>query len=104
MHQPEASADDARAVEQFADFLGARVGDDVEVLGLAPEHEVAHTAANEQAGVTGVAQAMQDLEGVFADQRARDGMLRAWKNDGLANRGFTLSAGKTRLFIRMRPV
>ena len=92
MHQAETPADDARVVAQLADFLGARVGDDVEVLGLAPEHEIAHAAADEEAGVAGIAQAMQDLEGVFTDQRAGNGMLRAREDGGLANLGFTLSA------------
>ena len=92
MHQAEAPADDARVVEQLADFLGPGVGDDVEVLGLAPEHEIAHAATDEEAGIAGIPQTVQDLEGVFTDQRAGDGMLRAGENGGLANLGFTLSA------------
>ena len=96
VHQAEAPADHARVMEQLADLLGPRVGYDVEILWLAPQHEVAHAPAHQQAGVAGLFQAVQDLEGVFADLRARDNVLRARNDDWNVNLYFTWVISKTR--------
>ena len=46
VHQAEAPADDERAAEERLDLLRARVGGDVEILGLDAEQQVAHRAAH----------------------------------------------------------
>jgi hypothetical protein len=89
VHQPKTPADYARVVEQLADLFGPRVGHDVEILGLAPQHEIAHASPHQQAGVAGFFQAVQNLEGVFADLSARDDVLRARNDDGVIDRYFT---------------
>ena len=55
---------------------------DVEVLGLAPEGEIAHPAADQVGPVTRVLQAVEDLEGIVTDARPGDAMLRAGDDDG----------------------
>jgi hypothetical protein len=52
---------------------------DVEVLGLAREHQVAHPAADQVCVVAGAGEAIEDLEHVGVDIAARDGMLGALK-------------------------
>ena len=61
VRQAEAPADQTRVAEQFLDLLRAGVGDDVEILGLAPQHEIAHTTAHEKTRVAGIFQAIQNF-------------------------------------------
>jgi hypothetical protein len=49
-----------------------RVGGNVEILGLAPEQQVPHPAADQEGLVPGVAQPVHDLEGVLGDLLARE--------------------------------
>ena len=45
--QPKAPADQARVAEQVAHLLRMRRSGDVEILGPAPQHQVAHAAADQ---------------------------------------------------------
>jgi hypothetical protein len=50
---------------------------DVEILGLAREHQVAHAAADQICVEAGPGEAIENLEDVGVDIAARDGMLGA---------------------------
>ena len=63
--------------EQPADLVGLGVGADVEVLGRAPHHQVAHAAAHQVGRVARVVEAVEDFEGVLVDVSAGDGVLGA---------------------------
>ncbi len=76
MGQAEASPDQPAIAKDPAYFFGLGVGGDVEVLGLAPEQEVADPAAHQMGLKAGLAQAIQDLEGIGADVGARDVVFR----------------------------
>ena len=88
MRQTEASADQARIAEQFLDLLRARVGDDIEIFGFAPQHQVAHAAAHEKTRVAGIFQAIQDFKRAVADEVAGDGVLRAGNDQRLSDGGY----------------
>jgi hypothetical protein len=60
VHQPEAPADDARAPERAAYLLGRGTGGDVEILGLEPEQQVAHRAADDVGGEAFLLQGTDD--------------------------------------------
>src|SRR4030067_524600 len=87
MRQAEAPADQARIAEQFLDLLRARVGDDVEILGFAPEHQIAHATTHEKTRVTGVFQAIQDFKRAVADEGAGGGVRRAGSDQRLSDGG-----------------
>jgi len=82
VNQAKAAANQARVAEQFADLLRMGRGGDVEVLGLAREHQVAHTAADEVRLEARTGEAIEDLEDVGVDVVARDGMLGAGQYAG----------------------
>ena len=75
--QAKAPADQARVAEQLADLLGMGRSGDVEILGLAREHQVTHAAADQVGLVAGAGQAIEDLEDVGVDVAARDRMFGA---------------------------
>ncbi len=81
VRQPEAAPDDPAVAEGAADLLGAGVGRHVEVLGDAPQQQVADASTRQIGGVTGLAQAVENFEGLGADVLAADGVLFAG-NDG----------------------
>ena len=83
--EPKAAADQARIAKQIAHLLRMSRGRDVEVLGPPPHHQVAHTAADQIAGVVCGDQAIENLEYVRVDIAPRYRMLRT-----LQNRGFHL--------------
>ncbi|GEM_PF-20259 len=80
--QAKAPAYQARVAEQLADLLGMGRSGNVEILGLAREHQVAHAAADQVCLVSGAGEAIEDLEDVGVDIAARDGMLGALKYAG----------------------
>jgi hypothetical protein len=63
--------------EQVAHLLRMGRSGDVEILGLAREHQVAHAASHQVGFVAGACQAIENLENVGVDIAARDGMLGA---------------------------
>ena len=64
VREAEAAPDDAAVLEEAPDVVGRRAGDDVEVLGLAAEQQVADAAADQVGGVIVAAQALDDFGGV----------------------------------------
>lgn len=75
VRQPEAPADEPAVPEELLDLRRPRRGGDVEVLRLAPQHEVADPSADQVGGVPRAVQAVEDLQGVGIDVLARDRML-----------------------------
>jgi hypothetical protein len=65
--QPKAAADDPGVVKAAFDLLRGGAGDDVEVLRLEAEQEVAHAAAHQVRGVPGVLQPPDDVGRVGID-------------------------------------
>ena len=61
VRQAKAPADQTRVAKQLPDLLRARVGDNVEILGLASQHEVAHATTHEKTRVASVLQAIQNF-------------------------------------------
>ena len=74
MRQTEPTTDQTTVAEQALDLFGQRIGGDIEILGLEPEHQVAHAAADEEGLEAGLAQPIEDPEGLGRDLRARDGV------------------------------
>ena len=70
--EPESAADDEGAAEQRLHLLRARVGGDVEILGLDAEQEVADRAADDERLEAGVVQLARHLERPAAQLRAAD--------------------------------
>jgi len=72
LHQAEAAADDAAVAEEFANFPGAGVGDDIEILGLFPQEEVPDAASHQVGFVAGMIETVKDFQGfhlhVFAGE------------------------------------
>ena len=83
VHQPKTAADDARAAENRAYLLGARAGRDVVVLRVAPEHKVAHRAADHVRGVAVLLQRFARCRRAAADAVARDAVLAEGHGFGL---------------------
>ena len=79
---------DPRIAEQFPDLLRTRIGDDVEILGFAAQHQVAHAAAHQKTRVAGIFQAIQDFKRAVADEGARDGVLRAGDDQRRSDGGY----------------
>ncbi len=75
MHDLEAAADDARAAEVTAHFLGRGVGGDVEILGLGADQQVAHGAADDVGLVAVALQRFADAPATAADAVAGDAVV-----------------------------
>ena len=73
--EAEAAADETAVAEQAPHLLGTGVGGDIEVLGVAAQQQVAHAAAHQVGRVARLVQAVEDLEGVFADVGAGNVVL-----------------------------
>jgi len=71
----ETPADDARAAENAAHFLGRGVGGDVEILGRATENQVANRAADNKRGITGFLQGIAGAQGAAADALTADAVF-----------------------------
>ncbi len=74
---------------------------DVEVLGLAPHHQVAHAAAHQIGEIAGAVEPVQDLDGVVVDVAAGDGMLGALQNARLPL-GFRSNCLSGRILVNHR--
>ena len=74
MSDAKTTPDQARIAKQVAHLLGRRARRDVEILRVATHEQVAHRAADQITGVTGIAQAVQHAQCVRADVLARDRM------------------------------
>jgi len=86
VHQAKAPPDDEGAAEQRLHLLGGGIGGDVEVLGPAPDQQVAHRAANDVGLVAGGLERADDLDRVVVDQRVVDAVLGGGHVDTLAQR------------------
>ena len=72
MRQAKAPPDQARIAKQRPDLIRQRIGGDVEILRMAPEHDVAHAAADQKRLVAGLLQAIEHAQGVAGDIGAGD--------------------------------
>jgi hypothetical protein len=87
MHVRETKpAPDQPAVPKCRPYLfGRGIGGDVEVLGFPPKQEIAYAAANQIRLIAGFFQAIKNFNGIFADIRPGDIVLRSgnddWVND-----------------------
>jgi uncharacterized protein YcaQ len=66
--------------EQVVDFLRKRVRDDVEVLGLPPEEQIAHASAHDECGKAGAFQPVQYFQRITGDVRPAESVLGARNN------------------------
>ena len=83
VREPEAAADDPAVAEELLDLIGMRRRADVEILGPAAEQQIAHAAADEVGDVIGLAQPVEDLQGIGVDVAARERVLCARDDPGL---------------------
>ena len=72
MRQSEAPADHTAVTEEVAHFVGAGTRGQVEVLGLATEHQVAHASAHEVGCVAMSVEAANHFRGIWVDEPARN--------------------------------
>ena len=93
MGQAEAAADEEGVAEELLDLIGVGVRADVEIGGLAAEHEVPHGASDEVGGEAVRVQAVEDLEAVGIDVAARDAMAAAVEDRRRLELGLGRSAG-----------
>ncbi len=75
VHDTEAAADDARIAKQLLDLLRRGVGGHVEILGSDPEQGITQAASDQIGFVAGVVQAIEHLEGGFAELTTRHGVF-----------------------------
>ena len=80
--EAEAAADDPAVAEEPADLRRVGVGADVEVLGLAPEEQVAHRPADQVGLEAGLVEAVEHLQDVGVDAGAADRMPGAIEDYG----------------------
>jgi hypothetical protein len=73
--EAETTADDPAVAEQLLDLVRVRGGADVEILGTAPEEQVANAAADEIGAMSVLVKAVKDLERVRVDVATGDRML-----------------------------
>ena len=82
MRQTETTPDQTAIAKHPPNLLGMGIGHHIEVLGLAAQQQIADTAADQVGFEPGLLQSIQNFQRVFADQRARKGMLRAGVDSG----------------------
>ena len=75
MGEPKPAADEPAVAEGLLDLARRGVRGDVEVLGLAAEQQVAHTAPHKVGEISMLFQLVEDPYGVVADPLAGDGMF-----------------------------
>src|SRR3546814_6539307 len=75
VRQAETAADQAAVAEQVLDLFRRGAGGDVEVLGMAADHQVAHGAADQEGLVAAFAQAVEHAQRIGTDVLARNRML-----------------------------
>lgn len=92
--QAEAAADQAAVAEHVFDLFGMGVRNHVEIFRFAAQLQVAHTAAHQISLVAGLAQPVQNFQGVFADLRTGYAVFRArvYPGEGGAGLGRCLLA------------
>src|SRR5690606_5807363 len=69
---PEPPADEPAVAEQVFYLLRQRIRDDVEVLRMAAEQQIPHTATYQERFKPRISEPVQDLESVRRDVRAAD--------------------------------
>ena len=72
VREPEAPANQAAIAKQGPDLVGQGVGGHVEVLGMTPEHDIAHAPADQKCLKSGLFEPVQDAQCVAGDIRAGD--------------------------------
>jgi hypothetical protein len=75
VRQTEAPADDPAVAEELLDLVGLRRGADVEVLRLAAQEQVAHAAADQVRRVVGLIEPVENFQGFWIDELARQHVL-----------------------------
>ena len=81
MGQAETAADDAAVPKQAPDLGRMGVRGNVEVLRRAHHQQVAHAPAAEVGPIATAMKAVEDLQNVFRDATARDGVIAAIDDD-----------------------
>ena len=80
----EAATDQKTVAEQALDLLRRGIGTDVEILGRAPQQQIANPTPDQIGEMTGSMQAIEHLQGVRIDQVAREAVRVTPQDDGLA--------------------
>ena len=80
VREPETPADDPAVAKELLDLVGMRGRPDVEILGTAPDEQIAHAAADQIGDVVELPQPIENLERVRIDVAPRDRVLSA-RND-----------------------
>ncbi|EKD39707.1 MAG: hypothetical protein ACD_75C00314G0002 [uncultured bacterium] len=75
LDQPKAAADGVAVGEEFSELTGPSIRADIEILRSFAEIEIAHAAADQIAGKTGIAQFLEDKERVAVNQLGADRVL-----------------------------
>jgi aminopeptidase C len=81
MREAKPPTDQAAVSKQFLDLIGIGVRDDVEVLRVPIEQQIADSAAHEKALEARTLQSIQNLEGVGRDMGPADVVFRARDDD-----------------------
>ena len=82
MREAEPPADQAGVAEKLPDLLGVGIRDDIEVLRVHAEQQVAYAAADDVRIEACVLEPIQDLERAIGDVGAADGVFGAWDDPG----------------------
>jgi hypothetical protein len=93
VRQVKPAADQAAIAECLADIFRMRIGRDVEILGLDVEQQIAHRAADQEALVAGILEAVENLERGRRDVGAGDVVLAAGVDPGLRRAGLDSGLG-----------
>jgi hypothetical protein len=84
MHQSEAPADDSRRAEYALYARRGRIRDDIEILGLAAEEEIADGTAHDVGFMPVLAQSIHDAQSIRIYPGTFYLMFRLCVNDGLS--------------------
>ncbi len=90
MRQTEATPDQTTVAEQLTHLFWRGVGGDVKVLGLFTQQQVANATAHQIGFIARFIQAVEHLQGIFANVFARDVMALTRDNGHLMTLSFNL--------------
>lgn len=74
------ATDYARITKQAMHLFRAGIGGHVKILGVTVEQKISHGTAYQVSGITRLVQSVKNLQGIFADIRARDSVIRSRDN------------------------
>ena len=83
MGKTETAPDKETVAERPLYLVGLCACADIEILGLAPQKQIAHTSADEVCRVAKIVETVQHTERVPIDILARNAMIRTRPNDRL---------------------